>query len=516
MKTECEPLLSLLKQYFRFNAFRPFQEEAIRDAMAGLDVFVLLPTGGGKSLCFQIPALARPGLVVVISPLIALMKDQVDALRAGGVPATYLNSTLDPHEARARLRGLHQSDFRLLYIAPERLMLPGFLDDLVRWKVNLIAVDEAHCISEWGHDFRPEYRQLLELRSRFPQVPMMALTATATERVRRDIIKQLGLKQPNCYVASFNRPNLIYSVALKQNPYAQLLTFLKQQASASGIIYCQSRKSAEALAERLKTDGYAARPYHAGMEAKVRADHQDLFLRDQVRIICATIAFGMGINKSNVRFVVHYDLPKNLESYYQETGRAGRDGQKSHCLLLFSRSDIAKQTRFIDQKPDANERKIAQQQLSRMIDYAETTQCRRVELLRYFGESFPAGSCGACDNCLTSRTNPPDHNIAVQKLLSCVYRIRQKNGFAVGLSHVADVLVGQETEKVKRWGHQQLSTFGIGKDRTRQEWMALGRELIRTGLLRQNEDKFRVLELTEQGESELRKRPALKKQLADG
>ncbi len=347
---EAVPLLPLLKQFFGFTSFRPLQEEIIGDALAGRDVFALLPTGGGKSLCFQLPALARPGLTVVVSPLIALMKDQVDALQASGVAATFLNSSLEAHESRARLRGLHQGEYRLLYVAPERLMLSGFLNDLQRWPVNLIAVDEAHCISEWGHDFRPEYRQLAELRSLFPDVPLMALTATATERVRADILKHLKLRTPSVFVASFNRPNLRYRVLAKARPYEQTLEFVRSRPKESGIIYCQSRKSAESVAERLSDDGVKASPYHAGLSAGDRAKHQELFLRDEVRVICATIAFGMGINKPNVRFVVHYDLPKNIEGYYQETGRAGRDGLPGECLLLFSAGDVTKQTLFINEK----------------------------------------------------------------------------------------------------------------------------------------------------------------------
>ena len=325
METQAPPLLPLLKQYFGFTSFRPLQEQIIRDALAGRDVFALLPTGGGKSLCFQLPAMAREGLTLVVSPLIALMKDQVDALQAAGVPATFLNSSLASGESRGRLRGLHTGQYRLLYAAPERLMLSGFLEDLQRWNVNLLAVDEAHCISEWGHDFRPEYRQLAQLRAHLPSVPVMALTATATERVRQDIVTLLNLRSPACYVASFNRPNLTYRVFAKSKPYDQVLDFLLRRPRESGIVYCQARKTTESVAERLTADGVKARPYHAGLTPEERSRNQELFLRDEVRVICATIAFGMGINKPNVRFVLHYDLPKNIEGYYQETGRAGRD-----------------------------------------------------------------------------------------------------------------------------------------------------------------------------------------------
>jgi ATP-dependent DNA helicase RecQ len=391
LKSAPPPLLPLLKQYFGFTSFRPLQEEIIRDSLAGKDVFALLPTGGGKSLCFQLPALARDGLTVVVSPLIALMKDQVDALQASGIAATFLNSSLAAEESRKRLRGLHNGEFRLLYAAPERLMLSGFLEDLQRWNVRLIAVDEAHCISEWGHDFRPEYRQISDLRKLFPEVPFMALTATATGRVREDIVTHLKLREPKIYVASFNRPNLTYRVIPKNKPYDQLLNFLRARPKEGGIVYCQSRKSAEHVAANLTEDGVKARPYHAGLTPKQRSEHQELFLRDDVRVICATIAFGMGINKPNVRFVVHYDLPKNIEGYYQETGRAGRDGLPSECVLLFSAGDVVKQTGFIDEKPDPQEQKIAREQLQQMVHYAECAGCRRVELLRYFGEEFDAG-----------------------------------------------------------------------------------------------------------------------------
>ncbi len=505
MKSAPQNLLPLLKQHFGFASFRPLQEEIIRDSLAGRDVFALLPTGGGKSLCFQLPALAGDGLTVVVSPLIALMKDQVDALQAAGVPATFLNSSLAAGEARSRLRGLHQGEFKLLYVAPERLMLSGFLADLPRWNVRLIAVDEAHCISEWGHDFRPEYRQLAQLRDRFPQTPFMALTATATGRVRADIITHLKLREPKAYVASFNRPNLAYHVVPKNKPYNQLLHFLREHPRESGIVYCQSRKTAERVAANLTGDGIKARPYHAGLTPKERSEHQELFLRDDVRVVCATIAFGMGINKPNVRFVVHYDLPKNIEGYYQETGRAGRDGLPGECVLLFSPGDVIKQTRFIDEKPDPREQKIAREQLQQMVHYAECAGCRRTELLRYFGETFAGDNCGACDNCLAPRATF-DGTLAAQKFLSCVFRIREKNGFGAGLNHVVEVLVGADTEKIRKWNHTQLSTYGIGKEHSRAEWSAIGRELVRLGLLRQTSEKFSTLELTAEGSGALRDR----------
>jgi ATP-dependent DNA helicase RecQ len=505
MKSELPALLPLLKQYFGFSSFRPLQEEIIRDSLAEKDVFALLPTGGGKSLCFQLPALVRDGLTVVISPLIALMKDQVDALQASGVAATFLNSSLAADESRKRLHGLHNGKYRLLYAAPERLMLPGFLENLKRWNVKLIAVDEAHCISEWGHDFRPEYRQIADLRGLFPNIPFMALTATATERVRADIVTHLKLREPQIYVASFNRPNLTYRVVAKNKPYDQLLDFLRARPEDGGIVYCQSRKTAERVAANLSGDGVKAKPYHAGLTPKERNEHQEHFLRDDVRVICATIAFGMGINKPNVRFVIHYDLPKNIEGYYQETGRAGRDGLPGECILLFSPGDVVKQTQFIDEKRNPQEQKIAREQLQQMVHYAESADCRRVELLRYFSEAFNAESCGACDNCLSPRQTF-DGSLAAQKFLSCVYRIREKTNFGVGLNHVVEVLTGADTEKIRKWAHEQLSTYGIGKEHSRPEWAAIGRELIRLGFIRQTTEKFSVLELTNAGAAILKSR----------
>ena len=526
MTAHADQLRPLLKQYFGFSSFRPLQEEIIHDALAGKDVFAVLPTGGGKSLCFQLPALARPGLTVVVSPLIALMKDQVDALQAAGVPATFLNSSLAAGESRPRMRGLHNGEFRMLYVAPERLMLSGFVEDLQKWNVNLFAIDEAHCISEWGHDFRPEYRQIASLREKFPTVPMMALTATATERVRGDIEKQLQLREPRCYVASFNRPNLTYRVSAKAGSYEQILNFIRARGRESGIIYCQARKTTENLASKLSADGIPAAPYHAGLDPATRSQNQEAFLRDEVRVVCATIAFGMGINKPNVRFVIHYDLPKNIEGYYQETGRAGRDGLPSECLLLFSPGDRIKYGRFIDEKPDPKEREIARAQLEQIVHYAEVASCRREFLLGYFGEKFGAPvsdparfgndsdragaetgapNCGGCDNCLAPRQTW-DGTLAAQKFLSCVYRIREKSGFGVGVQHVVEVLCGADTEKVRKFGHEALSTYGIGKEHDRAEWGAVGRELVRLGFLFQNPDKFNIIELTDAGRSALKAR----------
>src|SRR5438067_2323459 len=499
-------LAGALKKHFGYDEFRPLQREIITDALNGRDVFALLPTGGGKSLCFQLPALLRDGLTIVVSPLIALMKDQVDALRTSGIAATFLNSSLERQERAERFRGVNGGDYRMLYVAPERLMLDSFLEGALNWNIAQFAIDEAHCISEWGHDFRPEYRELKKLRAHFPEVPTMALTATATERVREDIVKQLKLHEPRCYIASFNRPNLAYRVLPKSAAYAQTLEFVRARPNDSGIIYCVSRKTAEALSEKLTRDGVSAKPYHAGMGARERTRNQEAFLRDDARVITATIAFGMGINKSNVRFIVHHDLPKNIESYYQETGRAGRDGLPSECVLLFSASDVVKQRRFIEEKSE-REQRIAQEQLREMIHYAETRDCRRATLLKYFGEDFPA-SCNGCDNCLEPRETF-DGTVHAQKFLSCIYRIHEKHGFGFGLNHVVDVLVGAETEAIKQRGHNELSTYGIGGDVKRTAWLAIGRELLRLGLIAGAPGKFAALQLHDAGREALRNRNSI-------
>src|SRR2546430_788253 len=493
-----------LKQHFGYSDFRPLQEAIIQDALAGRDVFALMPTGGGKSLCFQLPALMREGLTIVVSPLISLMKDQVDALRTSGIAATFLNSTLDREEAKSRWRGLHRGEYRMLYVAPERLMLDTFLEKALNWNIAQCAIDEAHCISEWGHDFRPEYRELKKLRKHLPDVPLMALTATATERVRADIVKELKLQDPRCYVASFNRPNLTYRVVPKTAAYEQLLAFIRSRPNDSGIVYCASRRSTESLTRNLNEDGVSAKPYHAGLTNVERTKHQDAFLRDDVRVVTATIAFGMGINKPNVRFVVHYDLPKNLESYYQETGRAGRDGLPSECILLFRPSDVAKQLHFIDEKSE-KEARIARAQLQQMVHYAETRECRRGVLLEYFGEKFLPQSCDSCDNCLQPRETF-DGTVHAQKFLSCVYRIHARHGFGFGLNHVVDILRGADTEMIRQRRHNQLSTYGIGRELKRKAWQAIGRELSRLGFIECSPGRFATLTLTPAGREVLRSR----------
>ena len=498
-------LSSRLKQTFGYDGFRPLQREIMETSLKGRDAVAILPTGAGKSLCYQLPALVREGLTVVVSPLIALMKDQVDQLEASGVAATFLNSTLDGNEARRRIEGLDAREYQLLYVAPERLMLPDFLSRLEGWKMAALAVDEAHCISEWGHDFRPEYRRLREVRQLIPGIPILALTATATQRVREDIVKQLELRDPSIFLASFNRPNLKYQVVAKAGAAAQVCNFANARPGESGIVYCQSRKNTEALAATLRAQGFSAVAYHAGLDADVRAKNQDAFLRDEAKIVCATVAFGMGINKPNVRYVIHADLPKNIEGYYQETGRAGRDGLPADCLLLFSRGDVMKYLKFLDDIPDQQARAVAHQQLDQMTHFAESDVCRRVSLLEYFGETWSLENCGGCDHCLSPREKW-DATTDVQKLLSCVLRIRQAGNFNVGLNHVSEVLTGGMSEKVQRWKHDQLTTHGIGKDQARPYWVDLGRQLLRLGLLAGSEDKFPTVAVSQQGIDTLKKR----------
>ncbi len=499
---------TVLKEVFGYDSFRPLQREIIDSVLAGRDTFALLPTGGGKSLCFQLPALTRPGLTLVVSPLIALMKDQVDALQAAGVEATYLNSTLKAAESRERMNGLHEKKYKLLYAAPERLLMEHWEDLLQSWDISLIAIDEAHCISEWGHDFRPEYRKLERLRKLLPDIPVLALTATATDRVRSDIIRRLHLKEPACFTASFNRPNLTYRVVPKQGPTEQVWDFIRKRSHEAGIVYCATRDGTEDLADSLRRRGHPALSYHAGLSDQERSAHQDAFLRDEAKTICATIAFGMGINKPNVRYVIHHDLPKNLESYYQETGRAGRDGLPSDCLLLFSAGDAAKQRYFIDQMSNPEEQQHARHQLNLMIGYAESAACRRLDLLAHFGETWTDIPCQACDNCLTPRETY-DGTVPAQKFLSCVYRIKQSGGYGAGMNHVVEVLTGAQTEKIRQRRHDQLTTYGIGADIPRKEWQFIGRELLRLGYLRQTTDKYSVLELTPKAVESLRDKSAI-------
>jgi ATP-dependent DNA helicase RecQ len=495
-----QSLESALKHFFGYDSFRAGQQEVMTAALQNQDLLVIMPTGGGKSLCFQLPALLKAGVTIVVSPLIALMQDQVTALLANEIAATFLNSSLGMVEARERYDRILSGEIKLLYVAPERLLNEGFLNflDQVKAQVGLagIAVDEAHCVSEWGHDFRPEYRRLAELRHRYPDVPITALTATATERVRQDILHQLQLRAPHVHVSSFNRPNLYYEVRPKErNAYSSVYQEIRQQDGASGIIYCLSRREVNELTERLQDDGISALPYHAGLKDGDRTQNQDRFIRDHVQIMVATIAFGMGINKPDVRFVIHYNLPRNLESYYQEAGRAGRDGEPSRCLLYFSPKDIHTLDWLIAQKVDAdgqpleNEQRVARQQMRQMIDYAESTVCRRTIQLGYFGETF-TGDCGQCDNCCQPKP-VEDWTIEAQKFLSCVARCKER----FGMNHIIDVLRGSKSQKVLSRGHHQLSTYGIGADTAVDQWRQLGRSLLHQGLVTETTDGYPVLKL---------------------
>ena len=487
-------IMARLKATFGYASFRPLQEDIVRAVLRGQDVFVLMPTGGGKSLCYQLPALLRDGLTVVVSPLIALMKDQVDSLQALGVAATFVNSSLDSSEIGRRQAAVARGAVKLLYVAPERLMTPGFLHLLSSTPVALFAIDEAHCISEWGHDFRPEYRQLTRLREIFPAATLGAFTATATTRVQADIKVQLGLQHAASFRGSFNRSNLFYEVRPKHGAYDQLVAYLRERGPASGIVYCQTRARTELLAAQLGDDGISAAAYHAGLENDERRRRQEAFIRDDTQIIVATIAFGMGIDKPDVRFVVHYDLPKNLEGYYQESGRAGRDGEPSDCILFYSAGDAVKYRRYIDEKPSQAERQVALQQLRQMDDWAASVTCRRRALLAYFDESFDGQPDPCCDIC-RAPVAVVDYTLPTQMFLSCVKR----TGERFGAAHVINVLRGSRAERVLRLGHDKLSTYGIGRDRPTQEWRHLTRELLRAGYAREDGDEFKVIKLTERG-----------------
>ncbi|WP_420208094.1 DNA helicase RecQ [Candidatus Electronema sp. JC] len=492
---------TILKSTFGYDTFRPLQREVIGNVLARHDSLAIMPTGGGKSLCYQIPALLFDGLTVVVSPLIALMKDQVEQLRAAGVPALFLNSTLSPEAYSENMASVRRGQAKLLYVAPESLLSQRVLSLLAEVQVDCLTIDEAHCISEWGHDFRPEYRQLADARRRWPEAVCLALTATATPRVRADISSSLSLQGSNEFVASFNRENLFIEVAPKRDGAAQLTRFLERFKEQSGIIYCFSRRQVDELSAYLAQRGHVALPYHAGLDSETRSRNQEAFIRDDVQIMVATIAFGMGINKPNVRFVVHYDLPKSIEGYYQEIGRAGRDGLPAHCLLLYSYGDAAKLKYFINQK-EGDERKAAVQQLDAIVRYAEDRRsCRRQPLLAYFGEQFLHENCGTCDNCTAEAPVLEDITIPAQKFLSCVFRVGERFGAA----HVADVLLGSKNEKILRFGHEQLSTYGIGKELSQKQWLHLARQLVQMGYLQQDEE-HRTLSLTETAREALKSR----------
>ena len=492
---------SILKNTFGYDTFRPLQQEVIDNVLARKDTLAVMPTGGGKSLCYQIPALTFGGLTLVISPLISLMKDQVEQLRAVGVPSVFLNSSLSPQEYHENMEYVKRGEVKLLYVAPETLFTPRVLALLSEIKVDLLTIDEAHCISEWGHDFRPEYRQIVEIRKRFPGAVCMALTATATTQVRQDIRQTLKFTTTNEFVASFNRENLYIEVIRKLDPLRQTIQILDRYKDQSGIIYCFSRRQVDELASDLASRGYSVRPYHAGLDDMERRHNQEDFIRDDVQIIVATIAFGMGINKPNVRFVIHYDLPKSIEGYYQEIGRAGRDGLPAHCALLYSYGDVAKINYFID-KMEGDAKRSAIQHLNAIVQYAEDElNCRRRPLLNYFGETYSSENCSNCDNCNSSPTPMVDITVPAQKFLSCVKRADEK----FGAGHIADILIGSKNAKVLRWEHEKLSTYGIGGELTKKQWMHLARQLLSMGYLKQ-EGEFHTLILTEKALNSLRKR----------
>ncbi len=481
---------SILKNVFGYDEFRPLQDEIIKSILTKTDTVVVMPTGGGKSLCYQIPALVFQGLTIVISPLISLMKDQVEALTQSGVAAAFLNSALSPAEYRAIVKRIKQGEIKLLYLAPEGLLKTNMMELLSSIDVQCLAIDEAHCISEWGHDFRTEYRQLIVARDRFPEAPCVAFTATATPRVRKDIRENLRMDTCNEFVASFDRENLFIQVAAKKNALEQTIRFIRNYPDQSGIIYCYSRKQVEDLYSNLKHAGFSVRPYHAGLPGDQRSENQELFIRDDVQIIVATIAFGMGIDKPNVRFVVHYDLPKNIESYYQEIGRAGRDGLRSHCLLLFSYADVQKIKYFIEQKKP-HEKRISNIHFAALMRFAETEDCRRTPLLNYFGENHSTTSCNMCDNCVSEKIERVDITIAAQKFLSCLKRTRE----TFGTHHIIDVLRGSTAKKILKFGHQDLSTYGIGKEYSKKQWFQLSRQFLHKGLMIQDME-FGSLKLT--------------------
>ncbi len=488
-------LFSVLRETFGFTDFRDNQQEIIQAILEDRDAFAVMPTGGGKSLCYQLPAILMPGVCIVISPLISLMKDQVDNASSLGIRAAFINSSLSQGAQAEVMAAFSANELDLLYLAPERLALDHFASHLQRGRISLVAVDEAHCISEWGHDFRPDYMQLTNLRSLLPGVPIAAFTATATEPVAHDIVHRLQLRKPFAIRASFNRPNLSYTVRMRDNVQRQILQAIREHAGRPGIVYRLSRNDVDRTATMLQENGVSALPYHAGLDSQQRAENQEAFNRDEVQVIVATVAFGMGIDKSNVRFVIHGDLPKNMEGYYQETGRAGRDGEPAECLLFYNRGDMIRLGHFLDQLQDQAERDIGWQKLKQMADYAEKPICRRRQLLAYFDEDLAGDNCGGCDICLQG-VEEIDATTQAQMLMSAIHRTGQRFGAA----HVIDIVVGAKTKRLLQFGHDKLPTHGVGKGRKKIFWRRLADSMLHDGLLRTEGGKFPLLQLTAKGE----------------
>ncbi|CAM4238544.1 ATP-dependent DNA helicase RecQ [Vibrio neonatus] len=488
----------VLEDVFGYQEFRDGQQEVVEAALSGRDSMVIMPTGGGKSLCYQVPMLVAPGMGLVISPLISLMKDQVDQLKANGVAAECINSSMSREDLLSVYNRMHQGKIKLIYVSPERVLMRDFMERIQYLEINLIAIDEAHCISQWGHDFRPEYASLGQLRQQFSHVPFMALTATADDTTRLDIDARLQLNDPLFYLGSFDRPNIRYTLVEKAKPVAQIIRYLATQKGQCGIIYCGSRKKVEMLTEKLCNNGIRAMGYHAGMESDERAYVQEAFQKDDIQIVVATVAFGMGINKPNVRFVVHFDIPRNIESYYQETGRAGRDGLPAEAMTLYDPSDINWLRRMLDEKEDEQQKKVEMHKLNAMSAFAEAQTCRRQVLLHYFGE-YREKACGNCDICI----DPPktfDGTEAAQKALSCVYRVKQ----SFGMGYVTEVLRGMQNIRIRENGHDKISTYGIGRENSHDYWVSIMRQLVHKGLLTQNIARNSTLQLTEEARPLLR------------